>query len=1128
MCNDDLPSDLEALVVRALAGEAATDLVAALVAQPSLGAVKALHQRAAALLDFSPRQGYTLAALAYALAARGRAEAPDAGGWTALLGGAAVTFAAAERRRARYLQAERLLDEAASLLASSAGPKDLARCQAERAWLHRDLDRYRQAEEGFRQVIAALQRTTPRAPARRRKNGPRAESGAELGTEAILAYAYRGLGQTLRGLNCYAEACRWTEMARERYARAGFPLAAARCETDMAFHLLLSDREEAMRRLARAREVFTRAGATADLADVNHYAALIQHEQTHFTEALSLFQAARAVFEAEGLAMRVALTEVNEANTYFRMGALEKALELGQRARARMAVAGRSLMVIACDVNLGLVHHAMGEARQALAMFERALALCEEERLPVDAARCRVNMALVYEQIGDYARALSLCQRARDELDAAGITMYRAHCDQNLGALYLRIGQYERALERFGAARETFADGKMHGYVARCDMQMAAASLEMGELEKAQALLERAQATCLAQGMDLGADLCEALLAEVAGRRGEAERAAARYRTARERLLARGLTVDAALCSVALGEIALKQGDAVAAEAEFLGALPTLSDGFPDHAWRAAYGLARVHQAQGKGPSALAHYREAAEFIRRARASLWAEEPSASYFDQRRHVFAAGIRLALELCDQRAALELLEDSKAQALLALLRVRGLGLEQEEVSDPYVRQLLARERMLRQQLRQARLRASLADGHGTRGGGLPMQVEAREGLAELARLQTQYAATLEALRAQRSLADPSAYTPPFNLETFRQQAAAHLPANWAALAYWLDGDELHIFYLDTRDLETWSRRLERYDALVLAQATDPSPAQRMQAYGARPGGLANGPMLLRHLRQVLIPAEVEERLSPQRSLWIVPYGQLHYLPFHALPSRQPHGADGRPSYLGQEVALHTVPSLRLLEHLASLPVPQGEPFSGLTLVCGISKFGSRAPALRHAADEALAVATALAATAETLLLQEEEASLAALAKLQGEGYLERFELIHLATHAVFDPQDPLSSRILLSDGDLTVADILRLRLQARLVVLSACQSGVSQLAPGDEMLGLLQALFCAGARAVLASLWPVDDAASRALMQRLYTGLSQGESPARALQRAQAEMDAAGFSPYEWAGFQLFGV
>ena len=1127
MRHDETLSDLEPLVSRVLAGEAATDLAASLPALPSLSVVEALRRRAVPLLDRSPRQGYALAALAYALAARGREQRPDARGWITLLGRVAITLAAAERRRARYAQAERLLAEASRLLAASAGPKDLARCQAERAWLYRDLDRYREAEEGFRQVIAALQKAIARSPARRGRRA-RDEADAEMSVEACLAYSCRGLGQTLRSLNRYAEACRWTELARDGYVRAGLPLAAARCEADMAFHLLLSDREEAARRLARAREAFTQAGAAADLAEVNHYTALLRHEQTHFTEALSLFQAARAVFEAEGLAMRAALTEVNEANTHFRMGALEKALALGQRARAHMAEAGRSLLVFACDVNLGLVYHAMGQARQALAMFERALALCEERGLPVDAARCRVNMALVYEQVGDYARALSLCQRARDELDAAGIAMYRAHCDQNLGALYLRIGQYERALERFGAARETFADEQMPGYAARCEMQMAAASLEMGDWEKAQRLLEQAQATCRAQGMALGVDLCDALLAEVEARRGEAARASTRYRAVRERLLARGLVVDAALCSVALGEIALRQGEDAAAEAEFTGALSVLAEGFPDHAWRAAHGLACVHQAKGDGWAALGRYREAAELIRRARASLWAEEPSASYFDRRRHVFAAGVRLAMALRDRTAALELVEDSKAQALFTLLRARGLGLDQEDRGDPYVRQLLARERMLRQRLRQARSHVSLTEGYATRGGGIPMQVAAHEGLAELARWQTQYAATLEALRAQRSLADPAPYAPPFNLETFRQKVAAHLPAGWAALAYYLDGDELYTFYLDEHDLEAWQRRLERYDALVLAQATDPSPGRRMQTYGARGNGLSNGLMLLRHLRQVLIPAAVEERLSPQRPLWIVPHGRLHHLPFHVLPSRKPCPSDARASYLGQEVTLHVVPSLRLLEHLACLPTACDGALDGPALICGVSDFGSRAPALRHAADEALAVAFAVAAWADAFLLLEREASLEALARLQGEGYLERFDLMHWATHAEFAPQDPLSSRILLSDGDLTVADILQWRLRARLVVLSACQSGISPLAQGDEMMGLLQALFCAGARAVLASLWPVDDAASHALMQRLYAGLSAGASPACALQRAQAEMDAAGFSPYDWAGFQLFGV
>ena len=1131
MIVDGIPSDLASLVTRALTDEASvSEIVGALPALPPVKAVAALQSRALQLLDRSPRTAHALAELAYTLAERGARQRSTLRGWKALLSRSAIVFAAAERRRACYRQAERLLDEAAPTFVSPSYWRDMARCNAERAWLQRDLDRYRQAEESFRHVITTLQRAIPAGPWRRRRGRrPTSEASAETSMLALLAYCYRGLGQAVRGLNRYAEASQWAEMARETYERAGLPLAAARCETDIAFHLLLSDRQEAMRRLAHAREIFTQAGATADLAEVEHYTALIQHEQTHFTDALPRFQAARAVFEAEGLMMRAALTEVNEANTHFRMGALEKALELGERARARMVEAGRPVMIVACDVNLGLVHHTLGQEGEALARFERALALCEEQNLPVDAARCRLNMALVYEQNGDYACALTMCQRARDELDAAGITMYRAHCDQNLGALYLRIGQHERALERFGAARETFADEGMPAYTARCDMQMAAVRVEMGELDKAQELLEQAQATCRAQGMALGADLCDVLLAEVEARRGETERAEARYRSARERLAAAGLWVDVALCSIALGELALKQGEAAGAEAEFVSALPVLADGFPDHAWRAAYGLARVCQARGDRAAALTRYRQAAEFIRRARATLWAEEPSATFFAQRRHVFAIGIRLAVEMGERAAALELLEDSKAQALLTLLQTSGVSLGQEMAADSYARQLYLRERRLRQQLQQARSRASIASGLTTRGGAIPTPMEeARESLAELARLQASYAAIVEALRAQQTVACAAPYAPPFRVETFRRMAEEHLPAGWACLAYYLEGDELNLFYLDRDTLQNWQRRLERYDMLVLAQATDPSLFQRERIYGTPRGNLTNERVLLRHLRRLLIPPEVEARLSPERPLWIVPHERLHYLPFHALPRRKAPGSPEE-SYLGQEALLYSIPSLHLLEHLArSSALRQQQPAGSRALVCGISDFGGRASALRHAPDEALAVAMAVAAGSDSLLLLEQDASLASLARLQENGGLAQFDIIHLATHAVFDPQAPLSSRILLSDGDLGVADILRLRLQARLVVLSACQSGLSRLAPGDEMLGLLQALIYAGARSILASLWPVDDGAAREWMQRFYKGLSQGDSPACALQQVQIEMDTAGYSPYVWAAFQLFGI
>lgn len=146
-----------------------------------------------------------------------------------------------------------------------------------------------------------------------------------------------------------------------------------------------------------------------------------------------------------------------------------------------------------------------------------------------------------------------------------------------------------------------------------------------------------------------------------------------------------------------------------------------------------------------------------------------------------------------------------------------------------------------------------------------------------------------------------------------------------------------------------------------------------------------------------------------------------------------------------------------------------------------------------------------------------------------------------VIHLATYGVLNPLNPLFSFVELrsdegdeADGRLEVHEIFGLELQADLVVLSACQTGLGRgyrrdVPPGDDWVGLVRAFLYAGAGAVVASLWPVEDRATAQLMARFYNALRAGRPAVAALgdaQRALINEDELGH-PFYWAGFILTG-
>jgi CHAT domain-containing protein len=199
--------------------------------------------------------------------------------------------------------------------------------------------------------------------------------------------------------------------------------------------------------------------------------------------------------------------------------------------------------------------------------------------------------------------------------------------------------------------------------------------------------------------------------------------------------------------------------------------------------------------------------------------------------------------------------------------------------------------------------------------------------------------------------------------------------------------------------------------------------------------------------------------------------------------------------------------------LSRETADLAIPGGP-----LLALGYARDGS----LPHAPEEARQVAALVGGEARV----DEEATGDRLRReAAGRGYL------HLAAHAALRLESPNSSFVELADGPFHPSDALTLDLRScRLVTLSACRTGLGRQSGGDEQIGLLRAFGLAGAEAVLATLWRVDDTATLAFMRQLYQRISCGAQPAEALRAAQlcfihGADEPPRHHPYFWAGFQL---
>jgi len=136
----------------------------------------------------------------------------------------------------------------------------------------------------------------------------------------------------------------------------------------------------------------------------------------------------------------------------------------------------------------------------------------------------------------------------------------------------------------------------------------------------------------------------------------------------------------------------------------------------------------------------------------------------------------------------------------------------------------------------------------------------------------------------------------------------------------------------------------------------------------------------------------------------------------------------------------------------------------------------------------------------------------------------------DIIHFSCHGYFDDLDPLSSGVELHNKEkLTAREIFNMRLNAELVTLSACETGLNEIKPGGELIGLTRSLLYAGTPSVIVSLWIVDSTSTQELMLEFYRLLKNGKDKADALKEAQIKiMEKPEYShPYYWAPFILVG-
>ncbi len=374
-----------------------------------------------------------------------------------------------------------------------------------------------------------------------------------------------------------------------------------------------------------------------------------------------------------------------------------------------------------------------------------------------------------------------------------------------------------------------------------------------------------------------------------------------------------------------------------------------------------------------------------------------------------------------------------------------------------------------------------------------------------------------AAIERTRAFIAAHSESPNTNAFSLEEFQSQLG---PGRLVVYHYWLDSAVLMAVMI-TNETVTAERLLFEDNGHHVRRFVEQLASMR-----EAPDGLAR---MIDAMSNQLLPKGFDRLVTLYDEVIFSPHQILHGFPFHALR------INGKPLALTHAISY--------APNLGAITLDRGCSQSNGVLAIGIRDFtikGEKLGKLNMAPDEAKAIAIAWQnAGARSLLLQNDEASATRLREIAMRDGLREYSVLHFATHAMDIPPDaPMEAYLCLADDVIDGLELGSWRLDADLVVLSACHSGRRatggrsfEVVPGDEIFGLQAALFRSGARRVMGSQWLAHDLSACEIMSNFHAQLPN-MAPAYALQYALSAFlqDAKEVvrNPYYWAPFTVTQV
>ncbi len=799
----------------------------------------------------------------------------------------------------------------------------------------------------------------------------------------------------------------------------------------------------------------------------------------------------------------------NLGAAYFSLGEFRKAIEYFEISlkikKDIVDRAGES----ACYTNLGAAYSSLGEFRKAIEYFEISLKIKKDIVDRAGESTCYGNLGIIYDSLGDFKKAIEYHERSLKIAKDIKDRTVESTCYTNLGVVYLRLGNFRKAIEYHETSLKIKKDIVDRAGESTCYRNLGNAYSSLGDFKKAIEYHE----TSLEIAKDIvdraGESACYTSLGNVYFRLGNFRKAIDYYETSLE--IAKDIRDKAgeSNCYINLGAAYSSLGDFRKA-IEYHETSLKIKKNIGDRAGESTcyINMGNAYCYLGDFRKAIENYKRSLRIIKKTGnkdserrvnlnlgltyydhnpqlafnylkcsielsemigKGLIEEEHKIGFYGLAANAYQSMIPLCLKLDKDEEAFNYTQRSKSKTFLDMLAATYVKPSNNLIERDTL--LQDEERCLERirELQMSYLYKSVS----------PIELgevdRIREDLNkiynEMERIDPEYVF----MRQARTL----------SLDKIEEMLSSE-KRNTVIVEYFITKDKLFIFVVSKNGLhvepvsiseEKLFRYINAYWREVIAFCG------------------AIGDTWLELSNYLVKP--ISEYLDKSDLIYFIPYGALHYIPIHALK-------------LGGEPLIKSYP----ICYSPAVSIIQFCKNKGSGKLEDCASFGI---VFEDEAEEVAKLFNTNPYPGKT-------------ANKKNVIECANKDIIHLSCHGYFDNLDPLSSGVLLHNGEvLTAREIFNMKINAELVTLSACQTGLNKRKPGDELIGLTRAFLYAGTPSVVVSLWSVDAQSTQELMLEFYKLLKKGRDKATALQEAQKKiMQKEEYShPYYWAPFILIG-